>query len=221
MRMSSGSRCGRRSAMVFSTAAAGTINHIARGLSSFSTSNSIRSRFFRSSSAGLYASTFKYVHKLPITAGNFGRSRVSRHLPGPPVNERLPEDCAAHREADESRDSGRRHQPFTHLFVVFAATQNDAADFVTPALSSSIHDFLAVFATIESFNLPNVWLHVSILELLDGLDHQSRAKLKVVDFLVAFDAIELRFLRRYDELKQKLAATLLTIEVFREPAQPS
>jgi len=96
-----------------------------------------------------------------------------------------------HREADESRDSGRLHQPFTHLFVVFAATQNDATDFVTASLSRNSHDFLAVFATIESLNLPNVWLHVSILELLDGLDHQSRTKLKVVGFLVAFDAIEL------------------------------
>jgi len=123
------------------------------------------------------------MSQTPDSGGNFGRSGVSRHLPGPPVNERLPEDCAAH--AKPMNPGLRpRHQPFTHLLVVFAATRMMQPT-LSRRLSSSIHDFLAVFATIESFNLPNVWLHVSILELLDGPDHQSRAKLKVVGFLVA------------------------------------
>src|SRR5260221_9160469 len=97
-----------------------------------------------SSSAGLDASTFKYVHKLPIAAGNFGHSGVPRYLSGPPANERLPESRPAHCETDEPPDSPRGDQPFAHFFVVFAPTQNDAADFFPAALSRHNHHFLPV-----------------------------------------------------------------------------
>ncbi len=76
-------------------------------------------------------------------------------------------------------------------------------------MSRNSHDFLAVLATIESLDLPDVWLDMGVLHLLDSLDHQSRTKLNVVGFLVAFEPVELRFLRRYKELKQELAMTLV------------
>src|SRR6266853_378662 len=173
-----------------------------------------------SSSAGLDASTFKYVHKLTIAAGNFGHSGVPRYLSGPPANERLPESRPAHCETDKPRDSGRDNQPFAYFFVVFAAAQNDAAHFFPSAPTRGSHDFFAIFATIESLDFPDIRLDMSLLELLDGPGHQSWAKLKVVGFLVAFDAIELGFFRWYDELKQKLAATLVAMQVFRKPLQP-
>src|SRR5438034_1876111 len=86
--------------------------------------------FSPSSSCGTDFFFFKDVHKLPVAAGDLGHSVLPRDLLGAPVNERLPEVRPAHSEADEPRDTGRRRQPFAHLFVVLAAAQNDAADFV-------------------------------------------------------------------------------------------
>ena len=59
---------------------------------------------------------------------------------------------------------------------------------------------------------------MSVLELPNRVDHQSRAKLQVVGFLVALELIQLRLLRRYQKFKHKQAAALV-MQVVRQPLQ--
>jgi hypothetical protein len=116
-------------------------------------------------SASFDASVLKNVHKLPVAVSDLGHSGLPRDLLVPPSNERLPEVRAANSETYEPRHSGRRHQLFAHLFVVLAAAQDDAADFVTAGLPRSSNNFPAVLTAIESLDLPDIWLDMRVKEL--------------------------------------------------------
>src|SRR4030095_16906389 len=105
-------------------------------------------------------------------AGDLGDGRSSRRLWGPPTDERLPEVGAADREADEAADAGCRRQPLAHLRLVLAPAEDNAADAVPPAAARRSHDLLAVLATVEPLDLPDVRLDAGILELADRPAHE-------------------------------------------------
>src|SRR5262249_47948223 len=165
-------------------------------------------------------SFFKSVYKLPIAAGHLSHRGLSRGLLVPPEHKRLPEVGPTHGEADEAWHSRRCRQPFAYLFVVFATPQDDAADFVATAPTRGRHNLRAVLAAVQPLDLPHVRLYLSVLELLDALDHKPRAQLQIVSLLVALKLFKLRLVRRYQQLEHKQAATL-TMQVIRQPLQPS
>src|SRR5262249_2788875 len=179
-------------------------------------------------------SFFKSVHKLPIAAGHLSHSGLPRGLLITPEHKRLPEIGPTHGEADEAWYSGRRRQPFAHLFFVFATPpadspdffppaprpQDDAADFAAPAPTRGRHNLRAILAAVQPLDFPHVRLYLCVLELLDALDHKPGAQLQIVDLLVALKLFKLRLLRRYQQLEHKQAATL-TMQVVRQPLQPS
>src|SRR5262245_14493864 len=118
-------------------------------------------------------SFFKSVHKIPIAAGHLSHRGLPRRLLVPPEHKRLPEVGPTHGEADETWHSGRRRQPFAHLFVVFATPQDDAVDLVATAPTRGRHNLRAVLAAVQSLDLPYVRLYLCVLELLDALGHRS------------------------------------------------
>src|SRR5438874_10342644 len=120
---------------------------------------------------------FKDFDKFPVTPGDFRHSRVARSLVGKKVNERIPKVGSAHGETDEAFDASRRSQPFAHFFFVFAASKNDASNFVPSAAMCYGHDLFAVFMTIQSLDLPDIRFDASVLQLVDSLNHQLGAKL--------------------------------------------
>src|SRR5215471_11809372 len=163
-------------------------------------------------------SFFKNVHKLPIAAGYLCHSVLPRRLLVPPVDERLPEVSPTHSEADETRNAGRCRQPLANFCLVLTPPQDDAADFAATASARRRYNLRAVLAAVQSLDFPHVRLHLSVLELLDSLDHQPRSQLQVVSLLVAFELLKLRFLRRHQQLEHQRAATFTT-QVVRKPLQ--
>src|SRR5215471_9217790 len=116
---------------------------------------------------GLLENSYKFA----VTARNFRNRFSPRNFVRAPLNERLPEICAAHSEANETRNASRIRQPFAHLFVVLATAQNDAADALTASLARRCHHPLAVLLPVESFDFPNIRLNVRVLELFNRVNH--------------------------------------------------
>src|SRR2546422_250087 len=138
------------------------------------------------------------VHELLVASRDLCHGRLSRRLLGPPCNERIPEHCPAHGEADESWDSGGHLQPVAHLLGILAAAQDDAAYLVATAPARDGDDPLAVLVPVKPFDLPDVGLDLRILKLLDGLDHQPGPKLQVIRLLVSSEPIELDLFRGHE-----------------------
>src|SRR5271157_3761191 len=65
------------------------------------------------------------AYKFAVAARNFRNRFCSLNFVRAPLNERLPEICAAHSEANETGNASRNCQPFVHLFVVLATAQDD------------------------------------------------------------------------------------------------
>src|SRR5262245_27548545 len=70
------------------------------------------------------------IHPLAVATGDLGDGGVARGFLGAEVNNGVPEGGAADGEADETRHGGRDREPLAHLLVVFAASEDDAADLV-------------------------------------------------------------------------------------------
>jgi hypothetical protein len=70
------------------------------------------------------------------TPGSGARSRPQRYpaLSSCLARQRAAPRSPSGREADESRDSSSRHEPFAHFLIVLTAAQDDAADFVATGL---------------------------------------------------------------------------------------
>src|SRR6266446_6007595 len=175
-----------------------------------------RTRSLQSGGTGL----LEDVHELPISAGDLGDGLLSRRLFAPPADQWLPEVGAADREPDEARDSSCRRQPLTHLLLVLAPAEDDAADAIPAATVGGGHDPLAVLPTVEPLDLPDVRLDSGTLELADRLDHQPWPEVQIVGLLVALEQLELRFLRGHQQLEHE-PAPALAVQVFGEPPQTS
>src|SRR6266496_4190639 len=160
----------------------------------------------------------KNVHKLAIAAGDLSDRVLASDFLRSHVNQRIPETGTAYGKTDETLDSCRDRQPLTHLLIVLSAAENDTADIVASATPGNSYHFFAVFPAIKSFYLPDVRFDLRILELHDGLDHQARTQLHVVSFLVSFESIELRFLRRHQQLEHEFAVAV-SVQVIGEPFQ--
>src|SRR5262252_2570244 len=158
--------------------------------------------------ASLGADVLKYVHELPVSTLNLGHGGLARYLLRPQINERIPETGPAYCKTDKPWDAGRRRQPFAHLLVIFASAQNDATHFIPVAAPRRGHNLLAVLTAVEPLYFPHIRFNPRVLQLINGLDHQSRSKPQVVLFLIPLDPIELRLLRRNQQLEHESAATL-------------
>src|SRR6516162_1284579 len=111
------------------------------------------------------------AYKFSVAARNCRNGFFSRDFACAPINERLPEICTAHSEANETGNASRIRQPFVYLFLVLATAQNDAADALTASLARSCHHLLAVLPPVEPFDFPNIRLNVLVLELFDRVNH--------------------------------------------------
>jgi hypothetical protein len=94
------------------------------------------------------------------------------------------------------------------LPVVLAAAENDAADVVTAAIPRCRHDALAVLAAIEALDFPHIRIDAGILELADRLDHQAGPQLDIIGLPAAPEPVELRLLRRHQELEHEATSAL-------------
>src|SRR5919106_4599980 len=146
------------------------------------------------------------IHELSIAPRDLGESLLPRRLLGPPGDQRVPEIGAADREADEARHLRRDLEPLPHFPVVLAAAENDAADLVAAARPRRRHDRLAILAAIETFDFPQIRIDAGVLELADGLDHQAGPELQIIGFPVALELVELRLLRRHEQLEHEATA---------------
>jgi hypothetical protein len=143
-----------------------------------------------------FLASFEDVNKIPISASNFGDCIISCYLACTPVHEWTPEARPANGETIETRNRSSGRKPFADLPIVLAAAEDDATDSVSASPAGCSHEALAVFMTLEPFDLPHVRLNPGILKLLNGLSHKLGTKLQIVGLLVSFQAIELALLGR-------------------------
>src|SRR6185369_4179422 len=145
-------------------------------------------------------------HEFEVARRDHGDSLFPRRLLHPPSDQRIPEIGATDREAYEARTLRRGSEPVPHLRMVLAAAKNDAADLVAAAGSRGRHDRPAILAAIKALDLPYVRIDAGILELADGLDHQVGPQLEIIGLRVALELVELRLLRRHQELEHEATA---------------
>jgi hypothetical protein len=118
----------------------------------------------------------KTVHKRPIATRNLTHGSVPGNLLGPPIHKRLPKYGATDGKSNEASGPRCRLKPLVNFFSVFASAQNDAPNFVATSPMCNGYDSLAVLATVEPFDLPDVRFDACILQFTDGLDHQPWAQ---------------------------------------------
>src|SRR5258708_1975601 len=93
---------------------------------------------------------FEYVHPRPVLVANSHDPRLARGLSGAVVNQRVPERRPADREADEPGHSGGGPQPLPHLFVVLAATEDNATDPVAAGAPGGGDDLMAILFPFDA-----------------------------------------------------------------------
>src|SRR5215469_2782745 len=96
------------------------------------------------------------VDEFTIPPRNIVDCLLARTIPGSPVHKCAPEACAPHREPDETRNAGGGRQPLVYFFVVLATSKKNTADPIAPPAASGLHDFFAVLASIQPFDLPHL-----------------------------------------------------------------
>ena len=105
------------------------------------------------------------------------------------------------------------------MFIVGATPEHDAADVAASIPARSLDHRHAILSAIEPLDLPDVGLDTRFLQLPDGLDHEHRTHLAVIGASVSTHVIELRRLRRHQQLEHELAIPLA--EVFGEAPEAS
>src|SRR5580693_8934351 len=159
------------------------------------------------------AAGFKDTHKLLIVVGNFLYRSFTRSFLIAPVNKRLPKVRTPNCKSDEPWHARRYRQPLSHFLVVLPAAQDDTSHFVPPVAARRGHHRLAILATIEPFDLPDIRLDMRVLEFADRLDHKWWTDFQVVRLLVALHLVELSLLRGYQQLKHETAA-IRTLQII-------
>src|SRR5438552_3908510 len=112
----------------------------------------------------------KQIYPLAIVGCDPGDRLLARELLAAEIDARIPKGGAADGEPNEAGDRCRRGQPLTHLLVVLAAPQDDAADVGTPAALGRRDHLDAVLLAIQALDLPDVGLNSHVLELVNRLD---------------------------------------------------
>jgi hypothetical protein len=108
--------------------------------------------------------------------------RFAGRLAGPVIHQRVPEIGPANGETDETPDTGRRGQPLSHLLVVLAATEHNAANLFAAAASGDGDYVLAVLTSVETLDFPNIRFHSRVPQLLDRLNHEFWPEFEIVSF---------------------------------------
>ena len=116
----------------------------------------------------------KMSDKFPVARGDLGYRVFARDLLRPPGDQGIPETVRPTAKPMNPGTAGRRREPFTHLCVVLAPAQDDAAHFIPATAARSGHDLHAVLAAVQALDLPDVRLNTRVLKLLDGLRPSSR-----------------------------------------------
>src|SRR5262249_18560299 len=166
-----------------------------------------------------FVACFEDLHEFLIPTRDFGHSGIPSNLLAAPVNQRIPEAGSTDSKADEARHARRGRKPFAYFLIVFAASQDDAADTVAACAAGRGYDSFAVFAPLESFDLPDVRFHSGILELLDGLGHQPRPKREIVGSFISLDSLKLSLLCRDKQLKHEAARAFVAVQILRQSLQ--
>src|SRR5215470_16492553 len=172
------------------------------------------------SGRGTQVCALEQAYELAIAPRDFGDGLLARRFFAPPGDQRIPESRAADRKADEARHTGRHRKPVSHFLIVLAAAENDATDPVAAGRPGRRYNLLAIVAPIETLNLPQIRFDAGVLELVDGLDHQARPHLAIIDLLIALELVELRPLRRHEELEHESTAVLVG-EIIGQTLQSS
>src|ERR1700675_4182927 len=106
-----------------------------------------------------FLASLENLNKLLISTSDFNECGSSRYPLRAPVNQRIPEACTAHGEANEARNCSCGSEPLADFAIVFAPTEDDAADSVPASAAGSSNDSFAIFLTLEPFDLPHVRLN--------------------------------------------------------------
>src|SRR5713226_4737767 len=162
---------------------------------------------------------FENLDELLITAGYLRHRRFPCDLLAAPVDQRIPEAGPTDGKADEARYGRCGRQPFADFPVIFTASQDDAANPVAASTACGGHNLFAVFAPLETFDLPYVRLDASVLQFLDGLRHQLGAQFQIVGLLVSLETFELGLLRRDQQFEHEPAAAFVAVQIFRQALQ--
>src|ERR1700722_3747555 len=120
-----------------------------------------------------------------ISPGNLRYGGVPRYLLCTPVNQRIPEAGSANGKPNEARNRSSGREAFADLSVVFAPSENDAADSVPASPAGSSNNPFAVLLPLEAFDLPYVRLDPRVLKVHNGLRHQRGTKFPVISLLVS------------------------------------
>src|SRR4029079_8203661 len=91
-----------------------------------------------------FSGVLENLGELFILAGNLVDRGLARDFFGTPIDEWLPEIGATDGIAHEAWHAGGNRKPFVHFSLVFASSQNDAADFVSSAASDGRDDTFAI-----------------------------------------------------------------------------
>src|SRR6476661_834501 len=161
------------------------------------------------SGRGMQVCPLEQIYEPAIAPRDFGDSLLARRFFAPPGDQRIPKSRTADRKADEARHTGRHREPVSHFLIILAAAENDATDPIAAGRPSRCYNLLAILAPIETLNLPQIRFDAGVLELVDGLNHQARPHLAIIDLLVALKLVELRLLRRHNELEHEPTAVLV------------
>src|SRR6516165_8207863 len=96
------------------------------------------------------------IHEFAVAFGNLRDGITPCGFAVLQLDERLPKTCPANGESDESRNGGSRGKPFADLAIVFAAAEDNAAGLVTAVAAYRRDYLLAVFPSIQPFDLPYI-----------------------------------------------------------------
>ncbi len=146
------------------------------------------------------------VRRSPSTRGSardLGHGDLSTDRVRSPFDHGIQPRRPADRKTDEAMNAGRDREPAHHGLLVRAAAKDDAADCRAPAAPCRFDDLLAILATIESLDFPDIRLDPGVLQRVNRLDHQRRTQLAIVRRAVAAETLELRGFRRYQQLEHE------------------
>src|SRR5262249_3553189 len=157
------------------------------------------------------------VHELLVPAGGLGDCFLARRPFRPPADQGLPEVGAADRQPHKAPDSRGDRQPHPDRLLVLTPAAENAADAHPAAAACGRDDPLAVLTTVEPLDLPDVRLDPGTLELAERPDHEPWPELQIVCLPVARERLELRLLRRHQQLEHEPAPALAVPAFGRLP----
>src|SRR6266699_3024675 len=91
------------------------------------------------------------------------------------IEKGLPETRSPDRKPDEPGNARRCLQPLHDPVSLCTASQHNESHGVPSPTPSHLYDLDPIFLALKPFDLPDIWLHPSILQGLDGLHHQAWA----------------------------------------------